>query len=114
PMSKLRPVIIMLVVLPFGCIAGRVIEAAIRGALTNVPANAILFWCTTGGVIGAVINGRKGHGSFIGFVGGAIFGPVFVWLFLLDKSKKHRKCPYCSEEIARAATVCRYCKREVE
>jgi len=73
----------------------------------------LCFGCTVGAVIGAVINGRKGHSPLVGFLGGALLGPVLVWLLLLSKSKKHRKCPFCAERIRREAKVCRYCQREV-
>jgi membrane associated rhomboid family serine protease len=113
-MRKLLAIARLFVVLPIGCVISLAIAAAVHGLQKADAASvAVLFWCVTGGVIGAVINGRKGHGAFIGFAGGAIFGPIFVWLFLLDKSRRHRKCPYCAEQIRREATVCRYCHREV-
>lgn len=43
---------------------------------------------------------------------------IFLPLWLLMRPAKglgtRRRCPYCAEEIQRAAVVCRFCGREVE
>ncbi len=77
----------------------------------------VFFWAIVGGVMGAVINTKKGYSGLVGFLGGALLGPVLVWLFLLGGDNKKglglKKCPYCAEWVKKQATVCKFCQREL-
>jgi hypothetical protein len=74
----------------------------------------MIFWTIVGGVIGAVINSKKGYDGLVGFMAGALLGPVLVWLFLLPgKGLGLKKCPYCAEWVKKQSTVCRFCQREI-
>ena len=66
-------------------------------------------------MVGSAISGRNGKSEFLGALFGAIVGPLFALLLLLDKPKLKgmRNCPFCLEPIKRHAAVCRHCRREV-
>lgn len=51
----------------------------------------LLLWSVSGSAIGLVIYSRTRYGALIGPIGGAILGPVPVWLFLLDRPKGIRE-----------------------
>jgi hypothetical protein len=70
-------------------------------------------WAGIGGIIGANINAKKGHSGLVGFLGGALLGPCLVWLFLLQRDNRLRKCPFCAEWIKKEASVCRFCNKEL-
>jgi len=95
-----------------------------------------LLWVAVGGGVGYWIGSGKGRGG-LGFVLGLLFG-VIGWLIVallqptVDVEERRiallaaavhgdefasangRPCPWCAEIIKPAASVCRYCNREVQ
>ena len=76
-----------------------------------------LFWALVGGIIGTIINVKKGWNGPVGFLGGALLGPVLVWLLLLTPENSeglgNRKCPYCAEMVKKEASVCKHCRKDL-
>jgi hypothetical protein len=75
------------------------------------------FWALLGGIIGAVINAKKGHSGLVGFLRGLLLGPILVWLFLIQRDNEKglglRKRPFCSEWDKKEALLCRFSKKEL-
>jgi hypothetical protein len=95
------------------------IEASGRERLMAV---LIVFWLICGG-IAAMIASSKGGSGGLGFVAGALLGPlgIVVALFmggdnaLADKqvaAGERKKCPRCAELVQPDAAVCKHCGHE--
>ena len=82
----------------------------------------IVFWLLCG-VVAAVIASSKGGSGFLGFVVGALLGPIgiIISFFMggekalaekqLDAGDK-KKCPRCAELVQPDALVCKHCGHE--
>lgn len=60
------------------------------------------------GLIAAAIGSAKGEGC-LGFIVGAIFGPLGI-LFALLSSGNRITCAFCQEKVHKKALVCPHCK----
>lgn len=63
------------------------------------------------GAIGAVIGSKKGR-AFIGFLLGALFGPL-GWALALCPSDQRQKCPECKAPVNPGASRCCHCGSEI-
>ena len=77
------------------------------GLPINLQLFILLFWTVSGGMLGALFHHHKGHSAVSGFIGGALLGPVFVWLMLLVSAPP--KCPECAEVVKSEARRCKHC-----
>ena len=72
-------------------------------------------------IIGILIARAKGRSELGGCTLGCLLGPLgWLILALLPSRVEHgippseaRRCPYCAETIRAAATVCRFCGRDL-
>ena len=82
----------------------------------------ILFWILCG-VVAAVIASNKGGSGGMGFLVGALLGPlgIIISLFMGSEAGKAerlvadgemKKCPRCAEAVLPAALVCKHCGHE--
>lgn len=82
----------------------------------------IVFWLICGGVA-AMIASSKGGSGLIGFLVGALLGPIgiIVAFFLGDEKAaaagqiaagERKKCPKCAELVQPDALVCKHCGHE--
>ncbi len=71
----------------------------------------VLVWLLCG-VIAARIGAKKGEGR-AGFLAGITLGPFGILIALLMKG--HGKtCPHCRELVDQEATVCPFCRQQLE
>ena len=63
------------------------------------------------GILGALIGGPKGR-TGEGAVAGFLLGPIGL-LWIATAKDERRRCPFCREPVAAAATACPHCQREV-
>lgn len=70
----------------------------------------ILGWMVCG-VIAAIIASNKRESAVVGFLIGAIFGPLGILLAFLSKGKT-KECPHCKSNIHPDATACPNCGRD--
>jgi hypothetical protein len=84
----------------------------------NLSVPEIMLLMLLGGIIGAVINAKKGWSPLVGFLGGVLLGPCLVWLFLIQRDNPEglglRKCPFCAEWVKKKASVCTFCNKELQ
>lgn len=76
----------------------------------------LLVWLLVGVVIGYVASVKRGYSPVAGALGGAALGILSPLLFAVSsvaKTDKTKACPHCAERIKDAATVCRFCSRDV-
>lgn len=78
------------------------------------------------GMLAAGIYSNKGGSGLLGFLVGAIFGPIGVIIALVSKGDQSalerreltngtmKKCPSCAELVRSEATVCKHCGRELD
>lgn len=83
----------------------------------------LLAWVVLGPIVGYAIGKPKGQGGsgvvlglllgFIGWIVVALLAPAPGYS-TTGPTGPMRTCPYCAEDIKAAATVCRFCGRDVE
>jgi hypothetical protein len=62
------------------------------------------------GIIAAMIGSKKGE-SCLGFIIGALLGPIGILLAILSRGNR-KACPSCKEMINKKAKVCPHCQRD--
>lgn len=84
----------------------------------------IIFWIICG-VVAAAIAANKGGNGGLGFLVGALLGPlgIIIALFMGSEAGKverqvadghMKKCPRCAEAVLPDAKVCKHCGHEFE
>jgi uncharacterized membrane protein len=73
---------------------------------------AIFVWIVSI-LISAVIGARKGS-PLGGTILGLILGPLGTVIVLLSGDKNRSACPYCAEQIQKAAKICPHCHKELQ
>lgn len=71
----------------------------------------IILWLICG-VIAAAIGSNKGEGC-LAFIVGLLLGPLGILVAVISKGNRW-VCPYCKETIAKGATICKHCKKEIK
>jgi hypothetical protein len=77
----------------------------------------ICLWSVVGGFIGGGIANRKGAHVLVGFLLGALLGPILIWLMVFARTNMQavglRKCPHCAEWVKNEALVCKHCHKDL-
>lgn len=76
----------------------------------------ILSWWFLGALIGLSAAKRNGFSQAAGALGGALLGPLAVFMYLVSgvtADDRSTKCPHCAEFIKAEAKVCKHCGRDV-
>lgn len=82
----------------------------------------IIFWLICGGVAAMIASSKGGNGC-LGFIVGALLGPLGIVAALFMGSEKAaadaklqsgtmKKCPRCAELVQPDALVCKHCGHE--
>jgi hypothetical protein len=79
---------------------------------------SVLVWWSLAAIVCALIGagvGRQRGQQDTGLLLGLLLGPVGVVVAALlpDRAEERRPCPHCAEMIRVAASVCRFCGRDV-
>jgi hypothetical protein len=76
----------------------------------------IVIWFGLWGCVGYCAATARGWNAIIGFIAGAVLGPLALLLFAVDgvasrpsKQLMIKKCGACAEMVHPDAKVCRYC-----
>jgi hypothetical protein len=79
--------------------------------------NKYVLTILAGGAIGFAATHSRGYPSQVGIVGGAVLGPLAVWVFSLvyglAQNYNGNRCTYCRERMNADATACSHCGRSV-
>jgi zinc-ribbon domain len=79
----------------------------------------LAFWLLCG-ILAGIIASSKGGSGFLGFVVGALLGPIGVIISLFMGNSKNlaekavvsgemKKCPQCAELVLAEAKICKHC-----
>lgn len=82
----------------------------------------VVFWILCG-VVAAVIASSKGGSGGVGFLVGALLGPlgIIISLFMGSEAGKvekqvsqggMKKCPMCAEAVLAEAVICKHCRHD--
>lgn len=75
----------------------------------------IVIWCAFFGLIGLCAARVRGWSPVVGFIAGAVLGPLALLLFAVSgvvaspKADPMKVCGQCAESVRPDAKVCRYC-----
>jgi hypothetical protein len=74
----------------------------------------LVLWCGLWGVVGLCAANARGWNAVVGFIAGAVLGPLALLLFFVSgvtrkPSAPMKVCSQCAEQVQPAAKVCRFC-----
>ena len=78
----------------------------------------LILWCGLWGLVGYAAASSRGWSPLVGFIAGAVLGPLALLLFLVSgvvraegkpAEAPMKICGQCAEQVQPAAKVCRFC-----
>lgn len=76
----------------------------------------VILFCCFFGLVGVTAAMIRGWSPVVGFIAGAVLGPLALLLFFVSGVVKRpappqpmKVCGQCAEQVQPAAKVCRYC-----
>ena len=64
-------------------------------------------------ILATHIGMRRGF-PFLGFLNGAILGPLGAFVVVIQRDGRREACAYCAEAILKEAKICPYCRKDVD